>query len=173
MHDTVIAFYKAHFPKEKQQGKTVLEVGSKNEGGTLKSVFLWPKEYIGLDMQPGTDVDVVSKLEDYAPNRTFDYIISAGTLEHCEDWRGVVNKMKELCTPNGLVAITTVARPFQRHNFPNDYWRFTAPMFAQAFTDSKILVLEQHPNADVFIIAQKGPQTGTADLSVITPDSVD
>lgn len=174
MHSTVLGFFHKHFPQEKQIGKTVLEVGSKFEGGgSLRDVFLPELDYVGLDMRAGPGVDVVSKLEDWEPGRTFDFVISAGTLEHCEDWRGVVNKMKEFTAPNGILVLTTVSLPFQRHGYPSDYWRFTGKHMEKIFSDMEILVLQHDEgDTDVFVIAKKTLKTGTTDLSKIEVDVV-
>lgn len=174
MHDTVLTFYGQYFPLGTQTDKSVLEVGSKLEGGgTLRTVFNDVTNYVGLDMLPGAGVDVVTKMEEWDDPRQFDVVCSAGTLEHCEDWRGVVNGMKKYCKEGGTVCITTVAKPFHRHNYPNDYWRFTKPIFDAAFADWEIVTSEQHPNADVFIVAKKLPTSGTIDLTPLIPDNVD
>jgi 2-polyprenyl-3-methyl-5-hydroxy-6-metoxy-1,4-benzoquinol methylase len=56
--------------------------------------------------------------------RQFDVVIAEQVLEHVRDpWQAMRN-MARLCTPNGLVVVTT---PFlvRRHPAPNDFWRFT------------------------------------------------
>jgi SAM-dependent methyltransferase len=87
----------------------VLEVGSKFVNGSVRPLikrFCKPKEYIGVDIEPGKYVDIVlpaEKIVEYFGVESFDVVISAETLEHIFDWRLVINNMKYVLKPNGYI----------------------------------------------------------------------
>lgn len=154
MHPEVLDFFRRELPVEAQRGKAVLEIGSLDCGGSLREVITDMAEYTGLDMRSGPKVDTIARAESFQPGRTYDVVVSAGTLEHCEDWKGVLANMKRLTSPGGQIVLTTVSPGFPRHNYPSDYWRWTKLQMARAFADFHIKALEGS-NWDVFIRAVK------------------
>ena len=91
----------------------VLEVGSLNINGTVRDFFS-NCSYVGIDVAPGKDVDVVCQGQDYdAVDESFDHIISCEAMEHNPYWRGTFNNMVRLCKPGGLITMTcaTTGRP--------------------------------------------------------------
>jgi len=142
---------------EEIKGKRVLEIGSCDVNGTVRPTIMayGPSEYVGIDLHGGPMVDKVLPaekiLECYAPE-TFDMVICVETLEHVVDWRLVVNNMKAVLKPNGIIIITTPAIGFGFHPYPYDCWRFTAEDYANIFADLEILVLKPE---GVFLKARK------------------
>lgn len=60
----------------------VLEIGSLNINGTVRD-FFQNCDYIGLDVAPGKDVDVVCQGQSYSvPDNSFDNVISCEAMEH-------------------------------------------------------------------------------------------
>jgi SAM-dependent methyltransferase len=91
----------------------VLEVGSLNINGTVRDFFS-NCSYVGIDVAPGKDVDVVCQGQDYdAVDESFDHIISCEAMEHNPYWRETFNNMVRLCKPGGLITMTcaTTGRP--------------------------------------------------------------
>jgi SAM-dependent methyltransferase len=93
------------FP-EKFRYVRVLDCGSLDVNGSLKELFT-ESEYIGVDIRPGKNVDLVSPvhqlpLEDGA----FDTVVSAEMLEHDEHWQASLRRMVALLKPGGLLAIS-------------------------------------------------------------------
>ena len=82
-----------HAKPEEFRGKKVLEVGSKYVNGSVRPLiknFFSPKEYVGVDIEPGRFVDIVlpaEKLVDYFGEESFDVVIATELLEHVGDWR--------------------------------------------------------------------------------------
>ena len=71
----------------------VLEVGSLNINGTVRD-FFQSTRYIGADLAPGRDVDVVCNGEnlDY-PDNSFDVAVSAECFEHNPEWVATFRNM--------------------------------------------------------------------------------
>jgi SAM-dependent methyltransferase len=96
----VIEFLIENVEEEEFEGKRVLEVGSKYVNGSVRPLierFLRPREYVGVDIEPGKFVDVVlpaERLVEHFGPESFDVVIATELLEHVQDWRLVVNNMK-------------------------------------------------------------------------------
>jgi len=102
----------------------ILDVGSLYINGSYRPLVEgrgW--RYIGLDIVPGPNVDVVAEEFRYPfPDMTFDAVVSGCTMEHVTaiwDW---VPELVRLLKPGGLLAIVTHTR-FYEHRYPLDCWR--------------------------------------------------
>lgn len=93
-------------------GGRVLEVGSLNINGTVRSFFN-ADEYIGLDVGEGPGVDVVMSGHEYKSRQKFDCTISCECFEHNPFWKETFLNMVKLCRKGGLVIFTcaTTGRP--------------------------------------------------------------
>lgn len=143
------------------KGKRVLEIGSYNVNGSLRSIIepLEPAEYIGTDMREGPGVDMVCRAEEvverFGKNR-FDVVITTSTFEHVRHWKAALSKMKHVCKANGLILFTAPS-DWPYHAYPNDYWRYKRQDIEHIFSDFEILVLESDspPIADVYAKLRK------------------
>jgi SAM-dependent methyltransferase len=130
------------------RGRRVLEVGSYDVNGSLRSVVepLGPAEYVGADIRPGPGVDVICQAEDLVERfgtECFDVVISTATLEHIRDWRRAVSNIKRVCRPGGLIVVVVPsAWPF--HAYPNDFWRYEPKDVTHIFSDCEIILLEEN-----------------------------
>ena len=71
----------------------VLEVGSLNINGTVRD-FFQSTRYIGADVAPGRDVDVVCNGENLNyPDESFDVAVSAECFEHNPEWVATFRNM--------------------------------------------------------------------------------
>jgi SAM-dependent methyltransferase len=96
----------------------VLDVGSLDINGTNRYLFrphlLRRCHYIGLDLGPGPNVDVVTPVHLYeAQDASFDMVISTEAFEHDRYLEHSLRKIVELLRPRGLFVFTcaTVGRP--------------------------------------------------------------
>lgn len=147
MHDSVMAFGRRVLTPERVAGKRVVELGSYDHNGSLRSVVepLGPASYVGIDQERGPGVDVVLDAalalallgEGWA-----DLVVCTEVLEHAPDWRSVVAAMKAVAGRGGLLLVTTRSPGFPRHDFPGDEWRFDLDDFRAAFADCEELALE-------------------------------
>ena len=170
MHSSVLEFFEQYTSEAEVKNKTILEVGSLIIGTSVKPIFTQyhPALYMGLDMILGPGVNVHSKIEDAKFLDPFDIVISAGSLEHAPNWQAFVNGMKRNCASEGLLMLTTVSPGFPRHNYPDDFWRFTVEDIEKIFSDFEILVLRSDPLEDhpgVFLKARKPKEFQEKDIS--------
>ena len=168
MHESVLQFFERALPRRQVHGQRVLEVGSLNVNGSVRTILEphGPIEYVGIDMTPGPGVDLVTTVEDFEkpPDRattwerkTFGVVVSTEMLEHAPDWRSAVEAMTRLCS--GVLVVTARGPGFPKHDYPNDHWRFTLEDFHMMFSkDFDIVALMPDPNQfapGVFLKAHK------------------
>ena len=93
----------------------VLEFGSLNINGTVRDFFT-NCQYIGIDIGPGRDVDIVCEAQLYdAPDDSFDQVISCETMEHNLYWAETFSNMIRLCRPGGLIVMTCATTGRSEH----------------------------------------------------------
>jgi len=87
--------------------RRVLDVGSRNVNGSPRDYF-FACDYVGIDIMPGKDVDIVTSVCDLALDAPigFHTIVCMEMLEHDKDWRDSLQAMYELLEPQGLLIIT-------------------------------------------------------------------
>ena len=172
-HVSCVLFVGSHLTPRDVKGKSVLEVGSYDVNGGVRSLLNnWePGEYIGVDIDEGPGVDIVcdaSHLVNRFGKNRFDIVLSTEMLEHVPDWRAVVSNIKNVCKPGGLIVLTTRSYGFKYHGHPNDHWRYEVDDFKEIFSDLEILVLNsdfQHPG--VFLKARKPEDLSEKNLNDI------
>ena len=179
MHISVYEFNKRCIPIYWPNDKAILEVGSFNVNGSIRPDVEKhnPVCYIGTDMRPGPMVDVVVNICDLVPEfgvARFDVVLCTEVMEHVEDWAEGISQMLEVLKPNGYLMITTRSAGFPKHDFPNDYWRYTKEDMQAIFATQEIVILEDDydpASPGVFVLVKKtGP---VEDISHLTIASVE
>jgi SAM-dependent methyltransferase len=125
MHITAFEIGKLFFTTYCSKGKKIVDVGSVNINGTLKSFKPANCEYIGIDMESGKDVDIVSTDPYVLPfeSDSIDVILSTSCFEHCEFFWILFVEIIRVLKPNGLFYLNVPSNgKFHRH--PVDCWRF-------------------------------------------------
>jgi len=90
---------------------SVLEVGSLNINGTVRDFFSATK-YIGVDVGPGRDVDIVCKGEDLDyPTDSFNIAISAECFEHNPEWIATFANMHRMADTAVIMTCASDGRP--------------------------------------------------------------
>lgn len=157
----VIEFFIENVRFEEFKDKRVLEVGSRYVNGSVRPFierFLKPREYIGIDIEPGKFVDLVLPTErvvEHFGRESFDVVIATELLEHVKDWRLVITNFKEILKRGGYIYITTVKRGFPYHGYPYDFWRYELTDMRKIFSDFEIMVLKSDPEHGVLLKARK------------------
>jgi SAM-dependent methyltransferase len=170
----VIEFFVENVEREEFEGKRVLEVGSKYVNGSVRPLierFLKPKEYVGVDIEPGKFVDVVlpaERLVEHFGPESFDIVIATELLEHVQDWRLVVNNLKTVLRRGGRIYITTRSYGFPFHAYPYDFWRYEVEDLRRIFKDFEIIKLvRDHEAPGVLLKAGKPFDYSPSDLQGI------
>jgi len=105
---------KARFPNYFSK-VNVLEVGSLNINGSVRP-FFENCFYIGIDVDVGPCVDIVSKGEEFdAADASFDSVISCECFEHNPSWVDTFKNMYRMCKPNGLILVTCATTGRKEH----------------------------------------------------------
>jgi len=106
----------------------VLEIGSRNRSGIVRKGLIPSQlEYVGLDILPGENVDLVGDAHEMSllfPPESFDAIFSMSVFEHLMmPWKAVL-EMNRVLKPGGLIMVTS-HQTWPVHEVPWDYWRFS------------------------------------------------
>lgn len=109
-------------------GDDVLEVGSRAHDNAWWVVNrdLSLGNWLGMDMQPGPNVDVVADLhalpDDWAGR--FTGVLCSEVLEHVARPWIALPKLRCVMRPGGWLIVTTLFA-FPEHGFPDDYFRYS------------------------------------------------
>ena len=173
-----IIFGATNLRREEIEGKDVIEVGSKDVNGSLRSFVesREPAEYIGVDIEMGPGVDILCSAEDIIDKfgkDAFDLVLSTELIEHVEDWRKVISNFKNICRQGGIILITTRSQGFKYHGYPYDFWRYESDDMKIIFSDFLIEKIEKDElSPGVFIKAKKPEVFFEKDLSSYTLYSI-
>ena len=108
------------------QGK-VLDVGSQDITGCVEDLF---GAYIGLDMVPGRNVNVVANSHSIPyDNDYFDAVCCLEMLEHDSNFFQTMAELYRVLRPGGIMMLTARAIGYEQHDYTHDYWRFTQDGF--------------------------------------------
>jgi SAM-dependent methyltransferase len=141
-----------------KRGDRVLDVGSMDVNGTVRSLFLGASEYVGIDMRAGKDVDRVMTAEDLPKHFEagyFDVVVCSNALEHMERWQDAIRGMWFVLKEGGTLTIVTPTKEKGRHGYPDDYWRFTLDEYGQVFRDQAITESGEVDPRGIGIIVKK------------------
>lgn len=110
------------YADEMPRPRRVLDVGSLDINGSYRPLFEEEDDYIGCDLTPGKNVDVVVESPYSLPfsDGAFDLVVSGQTLEHSpQPWR-LVREMGRVVRPGGCV-ITVNPSSGPSHMEPDCY----------------------------------------------------
>ena len=117
----------------------VLELGTKRSiamRSTRHEEFVpHAGEYLGTDIEPGIDVDIVAdlhRLTTVTGVEQFDVIISCSTFEHLKYPHLAAHEVMKALKIGGLLFIQT-HQSFPLHAYPFDYFRFSREALAGLF----------------------------------------
>jgi SAM-dependent methyltransferase len=85
---------------------SVLEVGSYDVNGSVRPLFHYAREYIGVDLISGPSVDIVAHGHEFGISNTYDVVLSCEAFEHNPFWMETFINMIRVCRPGGIVLFT-------------------------------------------------------------------
>lgn len=112
---------------------SLLEIGSRARSGNSYRVW-FPEdiEYVGLDVSPGENVDVVGDAHDMPLDRQFDHMFSISVFEHLlMPWKVALEMNR--CLKMGGTALIASHGSFPLHDEPWDFWRFSKEAWGGLF----------------------------------------
>jgi len=116
----------------------VLDVGA----GTFPRYqnFFTCSEYVRMNMEPGSNTDVVGRVEDIPfPDGSFDSIVCTQVLGDVYELQKAFNEFYRVLRPRGVILVTeSLFDPL--HDEPTDYWRFTPHSLRRLAEDARFIV---------------------------------
>ena len=103
----------------------VVEIGSQDVNGSLRSKCPATFEYVGLDFVAGKGVDIVLQDPYQLPlaSESADIVLSSSCLEHAEMFWLVFLEIMRILKPRGLFYLNVPSNG-AFHRYPVDCWRF-------------------------------------------------
>jgi SAM-dependent methyltransferase len=169
------------------EGSSVLEIGSSDINGSVRSFFSGAKSYTGVDVAEGPGVDKVcqGQLIDY-PTGTFDVVISCECMEHNPFWIETISNMFRMVKPAGLMIISCATIGRAEHGTSRttvnssplsvgigwEYYRNVSIQdFKRAFTlnnwcEDYVLLANWH-NCDLYFVGIRKPLPGKNTLKLL------
>ncbi|UOO91550.1 methyltransferase domain-containing protein [Vitreoscilla stercoraria] len=129
MHPTAMQnaeiFFKTYAASFDGQIKRVVEIGSQDVNGSLKTHVPMDFEYVGVDFVAGKGVDVVLDDPYSLPfeDEMADIVISSSCFEHSEMFWLVFLEVMRILKPHGLFYLNAPSNGVV-HRYPVDCWRF-------------------------------------------------
>ena len=113
-------------------GRSVLEIGSYDENGTVRPLF--HGTYVGVDMRDGPGVDVVAPSHELPqPDGAAAVVVCTEMLEHDPSPWLTMLEIRRVLQPEGYLILTARGNGFPLHAYPDDYWRFMPSSFRRLF----------------------------------------
>jgi SAM-dependent methyltransferase len=115
VHAQVHDFVARHADTE-PDGIDVLEIGSCDVNGGVRSLFAGAAGYHGIDVVSGPGVDEVADAATWRPPQRFDVVVSTEVLEHAPRWEAVVRTAWAALRPGGRLILTCATDPRPAHS---------------------------------------------------------
>jgi SAM-dependent methyltransferase len=127
MHESAMksaALFFKTYAKYKDSG-TVVDIGSQDVNGSLKTACPERFKYVGVDFQEAQNVDVILNDPYKLPfaDQSVDIVVSSSCLEHAEFFWLTWLEMLRITKPDGLIYINVPSHG-EHHAYPIDAWRF-------------------------------------------------
>lgn len=115
--------YSKSFPQTRDT--RVVEIGSQDVNGSLRSVVPSGFDYVGVDFQEGKGVDIVLDDPYSLPfqSNSVDIVLSSSCFEHSEMFWLVFLQVMRMLKPDGIFYLNAPSSG-DFHRYPVDCWRF-------------------------------------------------
>jgi len=127
MHDTAMEYGAAFFDTYLAglSNLTIVDLGSQDVNGSLRSVAPPGHTYVGVDFVEGRGVDVVITDPYVLPfeDESVDVLLSSSCFEHSEFFWLLFNETLRVLKPSGILYVNAPSNG-TFHRFPVDCWRF-------------------------------------------------
>jgi SAM-dependent methyltransferase len=155
VHDAAMQWIAKHATTEPC---SVLDVGGRSINGSPRHLFPAAEPYTVLDIRPGPGVDIVADAAAWQPERTWDVVVCAETLEHAARWRDILRTAFVACEPGGRLIVTTAAPGRPPHSAADGEFRLAPGEYYANVRPAELQrVLTEAGWADVVIDVQADP----------------
>jgi len=127
MHDTALMFGDMFFKTYLKHiaNPTIIDIGSLDINGSLRSVAPQGSQYLGLDLDHGKGVDVVLSDPYKYPiqDQQADAVVCSSCLEHTDMFWISFLEILRITKPTGVIYLQMPSQG-EVHRYPIDSWRF-------------------------------------------------
>jgi SAM-dependent methyltransferase len=121
MHFEAYSFVKHVLRVNDVNGTRVLEIGSLNVNGSVRSLFKGCAEYTGIDRKAGSSVDIQIDAREYT-GMDHDIVVCCEVLEHDPEPEKVIECAWRSLVPGGLLILTAAGPGREAHNCDGSKW---------------------------------------------------
>ena len=164
-------FVRFKFP-EKFINVRVLDIGSLDINGSTRFMFDGDYSYVGVDLGPGKNVDVICRGHEYKSDELFDVVISTECFEHDEFYPLTLTNMYNLLKSGGMFVFTCATTGRAEHGttrtspadapFVGDYYKNLTEEdvrevmdIEDLFAEFEFLVSPETPPQDLYFYGVK------------------
>ncbi|MDT2022609.1 methyltransferase type 11 [Methylocella sp. CPCC 101449] len=125
MHDTALKLGRLFFEHYATAGATIVDIGSFDVNGSLRSVAPPQTFYLGIDCEHGKGVDLAVPVGTTLPIRN-DFagiVVSSSQAEHDDFFWETFLDMCRITKPEGFIYLNVPSNG-SFHRYPQDCWRF-------------------------------------------------
>lgn len=131
--DSMAEFRSRYLEPRRHEPLTVIDLGSADLNGSYRQLFAAPPwRYLGVDLVPGENVDIVLR-DPYhwreLGSDSIDVVVSGQTFEHTEFFWETMLEIARVLKPNGMCCIIAPSCG-PEHRFSRDCWRIFADGFS-------------------------------------------
>lgn len=106
MHAEVFNWTKSAFLDWRRTMSTtnyrVLEIGSLDINGSIRSIFKDAEYYLGIDMQEGPGVDLVANAATFVIENPVDIVVCCEVFEHTGEWEQILDTSYKNLNTGGI-----------------------------------------------------------------------
>jgi len=117
---------------------TVVDIGSYDVNGRYRELFTG--KYIGVDIIPGPNVDIIMDSEEWNKLKNIDVVISGQTIEHVADIPKLMNSIYQVLKPGGILCIIAPSEG-PRHDYPIWVGNFSKERMTEVVEDARFEVI--------------------------------
>jgi SAM-dependent methyltransferase len=117
---------------------TVVDIGSYDINGTYRDLI--SGKYIGVDIVPGPNVDILMDSPEWNDLKDVDAVISGQTIEHVADIPKLMEAIFKVLKPGGILCIIAPSAG-DAHNYPIWVGHFPEDKMREVITDGGFEVL--------------------------------
>ena len=143
-YDKMASFCRDYLGARKGVPLTIVDLGSCDYNGSYRALFdLPPWRYLGVDLQPGPNVDLVLRDPYFwreLKSGSVDVLVSGQTFEHTEFFWETILEIARVLKPEGLCCLIAPASG-PEHRYPLDCWRIFADGFRALARHARLEVL--------------------------------